>query len=358
MRTVHADDPAQLPPATTRFSLGPDSDAAAPPERRGLARDGVRLLIAEPHALQHRLFRDLPEVLSPGDLLVVNTSATVPAALRATHRRGGRARLHVSTELDDGSWVVEPRLPANDGPDLRLRAGDSVRLAAGVGLRLLDSYPRPGATAGSRLWRASVSPATDLLAFLGRHGRPIEYDYLHGSFDLADHQNVYASQPGSAEMPSAGRPFTAPLLVRLMARGITIAPVLLHCGVSSQEAHEAPLPERFEVGPDTARLVRSAWSAGRRVVAVGTTVVRALESAAGADGRVRAASGWTELVVGPGYSPRAVTGLLTGLHAPQASHLLMLEALAGPQLVERAYDSAVRGHYLWHEFGDSMLFLL
>jgi S-adenosylmethionine:tRNA ribosyltransferase-isomerase len=351
-----ADHAPALPPARTVFTPAPNSDAQVPPERRGVARDGVRLLLTGQDSLQHRLFRDLPDVLDPGDLLVVNTSATVPAALVASHRRAEQARLHVSTQLDDGGWVVEPRLPSNEGPDLRLRAGDTLRLAAGVRLRLLEGYP-DGGDAGSRLWRASVSPATDLLTFLNRYGRPIEYAYLNGSFDLADHQNVYADRPGSAEMPSAGRPFTAPLLVRLMARGITVAPVLLHCGVSSQEAHEPPLPERFEVAADTARLVRSATSAGRRVVAVGTTVVRALESAVAPDGRVRAAAGWTDLVIGPGHRPRAVTGLLTGLHAPQASHLLMLEAVAGPALVERAYASAVRAHYLWHEFGDSMLFL-
>ena len=346
----------RLPSAATSFTLGADSEARVPPERRGLARDGVRLLLARPETLQHRLFRELPDLLHPGDLLVLNTSATLAAALSASHRLALHCTVHVSTKLDDGSWVVEPRLPANDGPDLRLRAGDVLRLAAGVRLRLLHGYPH-GGRAGSRLWRASVSPATDLLRFTERHGRPIEYDYLSGSFDLVDHQNVYADHPGSAEMPSAGRPLTAELLVRLMARGITVAPVLLHCGVSSQEAHEPPLPERFEVSADTARLVRSATSAGRRVIAVGTTVVRALESAVAADGRVRAASGWTDLVVGPGYRPRAVTGLLTGLHAPQASHLLMLEAVAGPELVSHAYDTAVRAQYLWHEFGDSMLFL-
>jgi S-adenosylmethionine:tRNA ribosyltransferase-isomerase len=346
----------ELPQPTTRFTLGSDREARVPPERRGVARDGVRLLLARPDELQHRLFRDLPDHLDAGDLLVVNTSATLAAALEATHGSATRCRVHVSTPLDDGTWVVEPRQPANDGPDLRLRAGDTLRLAAGVRLRLLDGYPS-GGRAGSRLWRASVSPVTDLLAFTERHGRPIEYDYLDGTFELEDHQNVYADRPGSAEMPSAGRPFTAELLVRLMARGITVVPLLLHCGVSSQEAHEPPLPERFEVSADTARLVRSATSAGRRVIAVGTTVVRALESAVAADGRVRAAAGWTDLVVGPDYQPRAVTGLLTGLHAPQASHLLMLEAVAGPELVARAYDSAVRAQYLWHEFGDSMLFL-
>jgi S-adenosylmethionine:tRNA ribosyltransferase-isomerase len=191
--------------------------------------------------------------------------------------------------------------------------------------------------------------------YLSEHGRPITYRYLTGDYPLEDFQTVYATVPGSAEMASAGRPFTAPLLVALMAHGVTVAPVVLHAGVSSQELHEPPLPERFEVPAATARLVQSARAAGRRVIAVGTTVVRALESA-GSGGRVRAARGWTDLMLGPQRPARVVTGLLTGLHAPEASHLLLLEAVAGPALVAAAYDEAVDRGYLWHEFGDSMLF--
>jgi S-adenosylmethionine:tRNA ribosyltransferase-isomerase len=158
-------------------------------------------------------------------------------------------------------------------------------------------------------------------------------------------------------MASAGRPFTARLLVRLMARGITVAPIVLHAGVSSPEAHEPPGTERFSVPEATARLVNTVRAAGSHVVAVGTTVVRALESAATEDGTVLASSGWTALVLGPGRPARAVTGLVTGLHAPEASHLLLLEAVAGTDLVASAYDAAVERRYLWHEFGDSTLFL-
>ncbi|GAB3598275.1 S-adenosylmethionine:tRNA ribosyltransferase-isomerase [Angustibacter peucedani] len=346
-----------LPNARTRFTPPPGSDATAPPERRGLARDEVRLLVADPRAVQHTRFRHLPELLQPGDLLVVNTSATVPAALDVLPGRGRAAHpLHVSTALDDGTWVVEPRTAANDGPDLGYQRGDVLRLPGGVRLRLAAAYPHAGAVR-SRLWRAEVRPATALQPYLAEHGRPVEYGYLTERFPLADHQTVYGDVPGSAEMPSAGRPFTDRLLVRLAARGVTVAPVVLHCGVSSQEAHEPPLPERFAVPVDTARLVRSARSAGRRVVAVGTTVVRALESAVGPDGRVRDADGWTDLVLGPDHPARVVTGLVTGLHAPEASHLLLLEAVAGADLVRRAYDAAVEREYLWHEFGDTTLFL-
>jgi S-adenosylmethionine:tRNA ribosyltransferase-isomerase len=197
----------------------------------------------------------------------------------------------------------------------------------------------------------------DRIDFLRRHGRPISYHYVDGAYPIEDYQTVYAKVPGSAEMASAGRPFTERLLVALMTSGITIAPVTLHAGVSSPEAHEPPLPEWFEVPADTARLVCSARRAGRRVVAVGTTVTRALESATSPHGCVHATAGWTDLVLGPDRPARVVSGLITGLHAPEASHLLLLEAVAGHDLVTDAYDAAVEQRYLWHEFGDSTLFL-
>jgi S-adenosylmethionine:tRNA ribosyltransferase-isomerase len=338
------------------FAIPPGAEADAPPERRGVPRDGVRLLVARPEGVVHARFHDLADHLAPGDLLVVNTSATLPAALDAARADGRPASLHVATALDDGDWVVEVRRGDGGGPATDAARGERLRLPDGRRLRLLEPSPDPS-VAASRLWRARPRPGVDLGWYLSRHGRPIAYGDLAGRFPLADYQTVYAAVPGSAEMASAGRPFTAPLLVRLMARGVTVAPVLLHAGVSSPERAEPPLPERFTVPPDTARLVRSAAGAGRRVVAVGTTVTRALESAAGPDGVVRAASGWTGLVLGPDRPARAVTGLVTGLHEPEASHLLLLEAVAGPALVRAAYDEAVAGRYLWHEFGDSMLFL-
>jgi S-adenosylmethionine:tRNA ribosyltransferase-isomerase len=193
--------------------------------------------------------------------------------------------------------------------------------------------------------------------YLLRHGQPIRYGYLHGTFPLDDYQNVYATEPGSAEMPSAGRPFTADLVTRLAARGVPVVPIVLHTGVSSPESHEPPYPERFLVPEVTARLVTSTRAAGRRVVAVGTTVTRALETTADDVGAVRATEGWTDLVLGPERPARVVNGLVTGLHAPEASHLRLLEAVAGQELVRTAYRAALSEHYLWHEFGDSMLFL-
>ena len=339
---------------TTTFTLPSDAEATMPPEWHGLARDEVRLMAVGPTAIPSARFRDLPELLEPGDLVVVNTSATLPARVAARRADGVAVPLHVSTTLDDGSWVVEVRRPANDGPDRGVEPGTELTLPGGVTLTLLGGFP-PGRP--SRLWRARTDPPTPTAEYLPRYGVPIRYGYVQGTFPLAAYQNVYAAQPGSAEMASAGRPFTADLLIRLMARGIPVVPIVLHTGVSSPEAHEPPYPERYAVPEVTVRLVRSTRRAGRRVVAVGTTVTRALETATDEDGVPHAAEGWTDLVLGADRPARVVNGLITGLHAPEASHLHLLEAVAGAELVESAYRRAVAEHYLWHEFGDSMLFL-
>ncbi|HCA85703.1 MAG TPA: queuosine biosynthesis protein, partial [Streptomyces sp.] len=214
--------------------------------------------------------------------------------------------------------------------------------------------------ARERLWWARPVGAA-VPALLNRHGRPIRYGYTDRDQPLSAYRTVFAvpsaDGDGSAEMPSAARPFTAALVAALVSRGVQFAPLTLHTGVASAEAHEPPYPERFAVPETTARLVNAARAGGGRVLAVGTTAVRALESAARPDGTVRAAAGWTELVVTPERGVRAVHGLLTGLHEPEASHLLMLEAVAGREPLGRAYAAALAERYLWHEFGDVHLLL-
>lgn len=342
---------------TTRFAPPAEATAPAPPEARGLARDAVRLLVATPDGITHARFHDLAEHLRPGDLVVVNNSATEARELDAVAAGAGPVVLHLASRLDDGTWVVEVRTaPHAERVVLDARPGDRF-LAGPVSARLLRPYPRDGSSptqVGNRLWQAQVSgPVAERLA--GR-GRPIAYGYLDRGYPLSAYQTVFGVRPGSAEMPSAGRGFTDALVTRLVARGIAVAPVTLHTGVSSQEAGEAPQPEWFEVPAATARLVESTRHAGGRVVAVGTTATRALESAVEA-GRVVARSGWTGRVVTPHHPPVVVTGLVTGWHDPQASHLLLVEAVAGAQLTQRAYDAAAAGGYRWHEFGDAALFL-
>jgi S-adenosylmethionine:tRNA ribosyltransferase-isomerase len=329
----------------------PTAEAGSTPESRGLRRDEVRMLVATPDHLTHAQVRDLPDQLAAGDLLVVNTSATLPASVTLSHRRAGQG-LHVSAQLDDGTWVVEVRRADNLGPATDVRPGELLRLPGHQLLRIVEAHPHGQA----RLWRATPLPWRDSADYLGEHGHPIRYEYVQGPVRLDDLQTVYATEPGSAEMPSAGRPLSKSTLVRLIAKGVVVAPVVLHTGVSSAELHEPPQPERFTVPDVTARLVNETHRVGRRVVAVGTTAVRALESAAVGQ-RVHAATGWTGLVLGPDRPARVVDGILTGLHDPQASHLLLLEAVVGRPLVRRAYDEVTTGphEYLWHELGDTML---
>lgn len=332
--------------------------ASSPPKDRGLPRDGIRLLAATPDGPVHGRFSDLPRFLSPGDLLVVNNSATIAAAVDGQLDDGRPVTAHRSGVLDDGSWLVELRDgPAARGPVTDVTAGQVISLPAGGSLTLLHRYPDPAAT---RIWTAAADlPAGpgDDVSYLGRHGRPVRYSYVPGFWPLSAYQSVFGRVPGSAEMPSAARPFTTGLVTELVSAGVVIAPVTLHAGVASLEAGEPPLPEWFTVPGPTAELVSLTRAAGRRVIAVGTTCTRALESAADADGTVRARRGWTSLVLGTARPARTVTGLITGWHDEGASHLALLEAVAGPRLVRAAYAEAEQAGYLWHEFGDSCLLL-
>jgi S-adenosylmethionine:tRNA ribosyltransferase-isomerase len=193
--------------------------------------------------------------------------------------------------------------------------------------------------------------------YVRRHGRPIRYGYVPASWPLAAYQTVFGRVPGSAEMPSAGRPFTAELVTELVTRGILLVPVTLHTGLSSPERGEPPQPERFHVPASSARLVNAVRGGGGRVIAVGTTVVRAVESVAAPDGTVTSGSGRTSLVITPERGLRSVDGLLTGFHESDSSHLQLLEAAAGAELLGRAYREAREHGYLWHEFGDVHLIL-
>jgi S-adenosylmethionine:tRNA ribosyltransferase-isomerase len=359
--------------AGPQFELPPGQEASEPPEARGLARDGVRLLVADGSGVRHSRFAELGRFLSPGDLLVINTSATLAAAVDGRRPDGRAVTVHFSTRLDRGSgaggggggwpdsghWLAELRPPGRaTGPVTDAHAGERIALPAGAALDLL-------APAGPRLWRVRAVLEGGAAAYLAAHGRPITYAYLRGSWPLRDYQTVFARDPGSAEMPSAGRPFSAELITSLAASGVIVAPITLHTGVSSLEAGEPPLREWFRVPQPTAELVALTRAAGRRVVAVGTTVTRALESAAdrAADRALGGvlepgtAEGWTDLVLGPQRPARVVDGIITGWHAPGASHLDLLTAVAGAGRVSAAYREAVRHGYLWHEFGDSCLLL-
>ena len=341
-----------------RFELPPELEAREPAEARGMTRDAVRMMVAEraTGAITHSSFVALPSFLEEGDIVVVNTSGTLPAAIDAMGPPpdGLRLKIHLSSRIDDTHWVVEPR---------RVEVSSTVRwdgeapprhltLGEGAELTLLEPY-----LGSRRLWIAELDLPEPTLRWLAAHGRAIRYGYVDRAWSLPHYQNVYVTEPGSAEMPSAGRPFTPEVITRLVAKGVEVAPIVLHTGVASLEADEQPYPERYRVSPSTARRVNAARGDGGRVIAIGTTVVRALESATGDDGLVHAVEGWTDLVITPERGVRTVDGLLTGWHEPEASHLLMLEAIAGRPVLEASYEASLSERYLWHEFGDTHLIL-
>lgn len=385
------------------FSLPPELEAHQPPEARGLARDQVRLMVSHRHNdhLVHAQFRDIGEFLRAGDLLVINTSGTLPAALPASRADGSKLRLHLSTRLPDGSWTVELR--KIEGPSSKPfaegRAGETLHLPGGARVVLLSRYAIPGAsTVGtqdltsppggkpySRLWvaalsfpefnqqraerphqqraerlhqqRAELASTRSPIPYLLEHGQPIRYGYVQQEWPLSYYQTVYATELGSAEMPSAGRAFTPEIITRLVAKGVLVVPLLLHTGVASLEDHEPPYEEYYRVPKLTAEAVNQAKAEGRRVIAVGTTVVRALETVTGPTGWISPGEGWTQLLVTPERGVRAVDGILTGWHEPKATHLAMLEAIAGRRHLDVAYRAALEECYLWHEFGDLHLIL-
>jgi S-adenosylmethionine:tRNA ribosyltransferase-isomerase len=406
--------------ATHDFHLPPELEASEPPEARGLARDAVRLMVSHRAGdrVTHARFRDLPAFLDPGDVVAINTSGTRNAAIPAARADGTPLELRLSTHLPADLWSVELRRPdgaatqpffdARPGETLRLPAGASVTLhapyarssgdarvtipradslwtAAGApkgpreGSRGLASAPPPGHGASSsgapagrpepppeldsgiaappRLWIATLDLPGPLDEYLEQHAFPIRYGYVRQGWPNAYYQNVYVTEIGSAEMPSAGRAFTPELITRLVARGVHVTPLLLHTGVASLEEPEPPYEEFYRVPIETARLVNTARAAGRRVLAVGTTAVRALETVTDAEGVTHPGEGWTRLVITPERGLRAVNALLTGLHEPRATHLAMLEALAGRRHLELTYAEALRERYLWHEFGDLHLML-
>jgi S-adenosylmethionine:tRNA ribosyltransferase-isomerase len=364
------------------FALSPELEAAEPAEARGLPRDGVRLIVSDlsRDAVAHARFSDLPRWLAAGDLLVVNGSGTMNAALAATSTDGREFELHVSTRLPGGFWSVELRVPGAGAslPCRDARSGMTLRLPAGGRATLLAPYPFLGAVqAVSRLWMAALVVPEEregIPAYLARVGLPIRYAYVKRPWPAAMYQTVFATETGSAEMPSAGRPFTSELVTRLVSSGIQIAPIMLHTGVASLEAHEPPYEEFYRVTSDTADRVNAARRAGHRVVAVGTTVVRALETVTDERGTTSAGQGWTDLVITPERPLCVVDALITGLHEPRATHLAILaraiDAAAGRRSgspaaasgyagrhLDRVYAEAKAAGYQWHEFGDSHLII-
>jgi S-adenosylmethionine:tRNA ribosyltransferase-isomerase len=362
------------------FTLPPELEAHEPPEARGRSRDDVRLMVAyrQDRRLVHTRFRELPRFLQPGDLLVINNSRTLPASIPVRRTDGTLLELHLSTPVLPGrtpvdvtrppdgipqTWIVELRRPTgSDSLSFREATVGEILALPEASAEILGPYPpncgpREEWPRESRLWTATLSLPSAIGPYLERHGHPIRYGYVTREWPASYYQTVYAAEAGSAEIPSAGRAFTTEMIAELIRRGIDLAPITLHAGVASLEDHEPPLNEYYRVSEETARRIEVVRQIGGRIIAIGTTVVRALETVVDVSGIVQGGEGWTKLVISPERGVHAVDGLLTGWHEPRASHLLMLEAVAGRDILDDSYRAALEHRYLWHEFGDLHLLL-
>jgi S-adenosylmethionine:tRNA ribosyltransferase-isomerase len=351
--------------STIEFSLPPELEASAPPEARGLRRDQVRLMVSNysTDQVEHTRFYNLHKFLKEGDVIVINTSRTRNSALLATRADGTLLELHLSIHFDEDLWTVEVRSMDEAGKTKHFEdalPGETLNLPGAAAAVLQEPYVsdcNDNTQPSETLWLARVHFPTDVDEYLALHGFPIRYNYVKERWPLSFYQTVYATEPGSAEMPSAGRPFTPRLLKRLESKGIQLAPLVLHTGVSNIDTHEPPYKEFYRVSAECADTVNKARASGKRILAVGTTAIRALETVTNGEGITHAGEGWTCLVITPQRRLRAVDALLTGMHEPEATHLAMLEALAGESHVKIAYDEALRKGYLWHEFGDLHLIM-
>jgi S-adenosylmethionine:tRNA ribosyltransferase-isomerase len=343
----------QLTAGLRDLKIPPQLEAREPPEMRGLRRDEIRLMVSNygTDLIQHTRFRDFPDFLAAGDVVIINTSGTLNAAVNGKRENGSWLEVHFSTHLPGDLWTVEMRKADGEGtvPFFEVTPGEILRLPGNATLRVLAPH-QDGPQ--SRLWFARFASETPVDEYLGKFGFPIRYNYVSAAWSLEYYQTVYATEMGSAEMPSAGRGFTAEIITRLVAKGVQVAPLILHTGVSSQESHEPPYEEYYRVPEMTAKLVNLARESGHRVVGVGTTTVRALETVTDTEGVTHPGTGWTDLVITPNDHIRSVNSLLTGMHEPQATHLGMMEALTGRNHLELSYREALQEGYLWHEFGD------
>lgn len=353
-------------PSQLDFHLPDELQCGVPTEERGIDRDDVRLMISNKRTdrIAHTHFHQLDQYLKAGDVLVINTSGTLKAALEAVMPNGNRVRVHFSTKTKEQHWVVELR--QIEGKANRRyfggKSGDRLHLEDGGTIELLRPYYSASALKASgnrhlQLWEVQLELPLSMETYLEQYGQPIRYQYINTNYPPSYYQTAYVTEMGSAEMPSAGRAFTPALITRLVAKGVQVLPLILHTGVASLEVGDRPYDEFYKVPDSTTESLNLARKTGRRIIAIGTTVVRALESVIQPDGTFHPASGWTDVIVTPEKGARSVDGLLTGFHEPNASHLLMLEAIAGRKHLGIAYQAAIKEQYLWHEFGDLHLII-
>lgn len=341
-----------------QFNLPDHLACPKPTEDRNLARDEVRLLVTKgPDEAEHVEFSNLDSYLKRGDVLVINTSATRPSAFFISLPEERKGVLHLSTRLNAREWLIEIR-EIKGTKTIRWNEGTekmTFSLPEDSFIRLKKKFYKDHRSLD--LWIAEFNTTHQPETLMTNHGRPIKYDKLDENYPLEYYQTLFSFHPGSSEMPSAGRGFTPALIEKLLNKGIVFAPILLHTGISSLEDDETPYPEYMEVSPLSALMINHAKDHGHRIVAIGTTAVRAIESAVNHVGKVRSYQGNTSLFIEENYDMKVVDGLLTGFHEPRASHLHMLQSLAGAEHIQYAYETAVAKNYYWHQFGDLHLIL-
>lgn len=343
---------------TIQFDLPKHLACPQPTEERNMRRDEVRLLVTNGRGqAEHSHFYDLGSYLQAGDVLVVNTSAVRSSALPVFLPGGREGRIHFSSRLNEEEWLIEIR-KIKGQKTIRWKGGSEgmvFPLPAAAQIKLKERYYNDHRLLD--LWVAEFSTHLRPEAYLAVHAQPIQYEKLNEAYPLTYYQTFFNFHPGSAEMPSASRGFTTALVENLLRKGVVFAPVLLHTGISSLEEDETPYPEYMEINPVSAAIVNTAKSQKKRIIPVGTTAVRAIESAADEDGRLMPYKGYTELFIDGGYRVKVADGLLTGFHEPRASHLHMLQSIAGHKHIEEAYRTAISHAYYWHQFGDMHLIL-
>lgn len=344
------------------FVLPKTLECTTPTEERRLPRDATRLMISDRsnNKIVHSNFNHIASFLEAGDVLIVNTSATLNAALKTTLPNGREGRVHLSTPLENNDWLVEIRQVVDKDTKryYDLKSNQTFELEGGGKLELIAPfYNKTDESDHIQLWKVAFILPISTDAYLAQYGYPIKYFNIDKTYPLSYYQTVFAQHPGSSEMPSAGRAFTPELVTQLVLKGVQIAPILLHTGISSLEVDEAPYPEYFEVSDFSANLINKTKKENKRIIAVGTTAIRAIESAVNSSGQVESKKGMTNLYITPERGLTIVNGMLTGFHEPKASHLLMMEALADKEHLSLGYTAAVEQSYYWHEFGDLHLLL-
>ncbi|MYL32450.1 S-adenosylmethionine:tRNA ribosyltransferase-isomerase [Pontibacillus yanchengensis] len=334
----------------TSFHIPEFLHAEVPPEHKGMSRDEVRLMVLQEDedSAYHKRFEEIDQFLEDGDVIVLNNSRTIPPVLKGCLGKQN-VEIRLSRKISTNQWEA-------------LLLGTFRQI--NVPIQFPEGLEATISGLGSEPPLVTLSfskGGSSLLDYIYRYGEPVRYEYIHHPWPLETYQTVYGAIPGSVEMPSAGRAFTWDLLSKLKAKGVQTTYIQLHAGLSYYEQNRWPNPknhpEAFNVPEETARLITQAKQNSNRVIAVGTTVVRALESAVNEHGEVKAISGITRLYIDQNHRVITVDGLLTGFHEPEASHLHMLTAFLPEKKLMKAYGEALHKGYLWHEFGDMNLIL-